>query len=221
MKVWSGSAWAEKPAKVWNGSAWVAKPVKVWSGSAWVVKPPVATGFQDSFNRSDADLGSSLTASGGWAWTLSGTGSAAQIRSNVLRANTTVGDGSYFTKDIATAEHYVQFKALSTSGVGPFVIARHADANNQIGIRLNGANIQIYRRVSSTYTNFHDVNYGFAVNDVVKVKFTGNTCQVFKNGVSQATGIAIGATLSGTKCGLNPRQALQDPWLDDFEAGAN
>lgn len=34
-KVWTGSAWVEKPAKVWSGSAWVAKPVKVWTGSAW------------------------------------------------------------------------------------------------------------------------------------------------------------------------------------------
>jgi len=36
-KVWTGSAWANKPAKVWTGSAWVEKPVKVWSGSAWVL----------------------------------------------------------------------------------------------------------------------------------------------------------------------------------------
>jgi hypothetical protein len=35
-KVWSGSAWVQKPAKVWSGSAWVAKPVKIWNGSAWV-----------------------------------------------------------------------------------------------------------------------------------------------------------------------------------------
>lgn len=34
-KVWTGSAWASKPAKVWNGSAWVTKPVKVWTGSTW------------------------------------------------------------------------------------------------------------------------------------------------------------------------------------------
>jgi hypothetical protein len=34
-KVWSGSAWVEKPAKVWSGSAWVQKPVKTWTGSAW------------------------------------------------------------------------------------------------------------------------------------------------------------------------------------------
>jgi len=221
MKVWSASVWAEKPVKVWNGSAWVTKPIKVWNGSAWVVKPPVATGFQDNFDRADADLGSSLTASGGWAWTLTGTGSAAQIRTNKLRANTTVADGSYFIKDIGTAEHYVQWKVLSTSGVGPFVIARQVDTNNQIGIRANGANLQIFRRVGGGYTNFHDVNYAIAVNDVIKVRFTANTLQIFKNGVSQATGVAIGATILGTKCGLNPRQALQDPWLDDFEAGAN
>lgn len=36
-KVWSGSAWVEKPAKVWSGSAWVEKPIKVWNGSAWVL----------------------------------------------------------------------------------------------------------------------------------------------------------------------------------------
>jgi len=36
LKVWSGSAWALKPAKVWSGSAWVTKPAKVWNGSAWV-----------------------------------------------------------------------------------------------------------------------------------------------------------------------------------------
>ncbi|MFJ4686471.1 hypothetical protein [Streptomyces sp. NPDC088789] len=34
-KVWTGSAWAQKPVKVWSGSAWVAKPVKSWSGTAW------------------------------------------------------------------------------------------------------------------------------------------------------------------------------------------
>ncbi|MEU9050161.1 hypothetical protein AB0D37_07110 [Streptomyces sp. NPDC048384] len=34
-KVWTGSAWVQKPVKVWTGSAWVAKPVKAWSGTAW------------------------------------------------------------------------------------------------------------------------------------------------------------------------------------------
>lgn len=29
IKVWSGSAWVEKPVKYWNGSAWVEKPLKV------------------------------------------------------------------------------------------------------------------------------------------------------------------------------------------------
>jgi hypothetical protein len=36
-KVWTGSAFADKPAKVWNGSAWVEKPMKIWNGSSWVL----------------------------------------------------------------------------------------------------------------------------------------------------------------------------------------
>ena len=36
VKVWSGTAWVEKPAKVWTGSAWTPKPVKTWNGSAWI-----------------------------------------------------------------------------------------------------------------------------------------------------------------------------------------
>jgi hypothetical protein len=36
-KVWTDSAFVNKPAKVWTGSAWVEKPVKVWSGTAWVL----------------------------------------------------------------------------------------------------------------------------------------------------------------------------------------
>jgi hypothetical protein len=35
-KVWTGSAWVEKPIKVWNGSAWVAKRLKTYDGSSWI-----------------------------------------------------------------------------------------------------------------------------------------------------------------------------------------
>jgi hypothetical protein len=35
-KVWSGSAWVEKPMARWDGSAWVQEAPKVWSGTAWV-----------------------------------------------------------------------------------------------------------------------------------------------------------------------------------------
>jgi hypothetical protein len=34
-KVWTGSAWAQYPAKVWNGSTWTEYPVKTWTGSDW------------------------------------------------------------------------------------------------------------------------------------------------------------------------------------------
>jgi hypothetical protein len=37
IKVWTGSAWEEKPVKVWTGSAWEEKPLKYWDGTAWVL----------------------------------------------------------------------------------------------------------------------------------------------------------------------------------------
>jgi hypothetical protein len=36
VKVWTGIAWAAKPAKVWSGTAWISKPAKTWNGTAWV-----------------------------------------------------------------------------------------------------------------------------------------------------------------------------------------
>lgn len=35
LKLWTGSAWVQKPVKVWSGSTWVTKPLKSWSGEAW------------------------------------------------------------------------------------------------------------------------------------------------------------------------------------------
>lgn len=34
--VWTGAAWAKKPAKVFQGGSWTQKPVKRWNGSGWV-----------------------------------------------------------------------------------------------------------------------------------------------------------------------------------------
>jgi hypothetical protein len=46
LKVWSGSAWVEKPTKVWNGASWVEKTIKYWTGSSWSLlgggAPPVS-----------------------------------------------------------------------------------------------------------------------------------------------------------------------------------
>jgi hypothetical protein len=37
VKVWTGSAWVEKPIKIWSGSAWVEKPLKYHNGSSFVL----------------------------------------------------------------------------------------------------------------------------------------------------------------------------------------
>lgn len=35
LPVWTGAAYARKPAKVWTGAAWVIKPAKRWTSSLW------------------------------------------------------------------------------------------------------------------------------------------------------------------------------------------
>jgi hypothetical protein len=65
IKVWSGSAWVQKPAKAWSGSAWATKPVRAWSGTAWVPPPTgippagpttsVLTSFAAGADRNDHD----------------------------------------------------------------------------------------------------------------------------------------------------------------------
>jgi hypothetical protein len=54
MKVWSGSAWAEKPTKVWSGTAWAVKPVKVWNGTAWITYPAAPAGITAPVFRAGA-----------------------------------------------------------------------------------------------------------------------------------------------------------------------
>lgn len=37
IKVWSGSAWVDKPLRYWNGVAWItARPTRYWNGEEWV-----------------------------------------------------------------------------------------------------------------------------------------------------------------------------------------
>ena len=33
VKVWTGSAWVEKPLKVWSGTVWEVKPAKFYNAT--------------------------------------------------------------------------------------------------------------------------------------------------------------------------------------------
>ena len=37
LRVWTGSAWVDRPVKTWTGLSWVIKPIKSWNGTTWVL----------------------------------------------------------------------------------------------------------------------------------------------------------------------------------------
>lgn len=226
LKYWTGSAWVAKSLKYWDGSAWVAKPLKYWNGSAWI-GPSVVTVYQDNFNRADALLESSLVASGGWSWTWDGVLAGLNILTNQLRCNTTNTTGSvYKTPSVGTQDHYVQFKAVSTTiSTGPFVCCRLADTGNYVGIRCgNGGTagmIEIYRRVSAgSLSNLYASAGGaFVVGDIIRLECSAQTWTYKKNGSVVTTGSIGQSALNNVGTGVLGRSVL-GVFCEDFEAGA-
>jgi hypothetical protein len=225
MKHWSGSAWVEKPTKVWSGSAWVAKPVKVWDGGQWVVRPPVVGGptvYADTFDRANANLEASPVASGGWSWTHDGLiAGAARIASNHVESPTGDSNGSaYFTPDLGSADHYVQFSIYQIAAAnGSFFCCRLQDRLNYIGIRANANALQVYRRVAGAFTSLYLGSPGSAAtNDVFKIVVQGSNFTAYRNGAVLTGPTAIGAVLTATKAGLNARSGGL-PMGDNFECG--
>ncbi len=57
VKVWTGTAWVEKPLKTWDGSQWKTRPTKIWDGSQWK-QVPAATQPTDAWtNRASGITG--------------------------------------------------------------------------------------------------------------------------------------------------------------------
>jgi hypothetical protein len=227
LKRWTGSAWEAKPLKYWNGSAWVTKQLKYWNGSAWV-GGAAAGPYADSFNRADAMLDASLAASGGWSWTADGTvANGCNILSNQLRCNITSTTGTaYRTPSVGSADHYVQFKTVSTSiSTGPFMACRLADVSNFVGIRAGNGGaagmIEVYKRASGTLSNLYASSSGaFVVGDVLRLECSGNNFTVKKNGVVVTGPTTINQlALNNVATGIVARSVL-GVFSEDFEAGA-
>ena len=73
-----------------------------WLTACFEVYQYTPVNYWDDFDRADANLGASLTATGtngGWNWidSTAGNPSAATIASNKLNANTTLADGYIFS----------------------------------------------------------------------------------------------------------------------------
>jgi len=230
LKYWDGSAWVAKPLKYWDGSAWVTKTLKYWSaiGGQWVSGPPL-TIFTDTFDRANANLEASPTASGGGNWSHDAwVAGGAVIASNVVRSNTGDTNGSgYKTPPLSSANHYVQYKVTITgSATGPFACCRFNDRTNWVGIRTGfgtaAGQIEVYKKVSNTLSALYTSATGAVViGDIIRLECNGTNFTVKKNGTAVTGAIDIpiaAATLTSVGTGLIMRSSTTMTF-NDFEAG--
>lgn len=182
--------------------------------------------FTDNFNRANAFLENSLVASNGQLWEFDGQiAEAAGIGSNMLAATTTNSTGTaFFCPDQGSADHYVQGRVKTSANSGPFMCCRLADRSNFVGIRNNGGTLEVYRRVGGTLSSLHASAQGIAVDDILRLECEGTNWRAYKNGVqfpgAAGSGAIGSAGLTSQRQGIVVRTTTQNPWIDDFEAGA-
>ena len=130
--------------------------------------------------------------------------------------NVSSGSGSLYFSDVGSANQYIQFTVRSTTANG-FVCLRAESVDKYIGVRVSSSNLQVLEN-NSGYNTVYNVNHGIVSGDVVKVTLFGQSLAFLLNG-SPIGGGDIGSSWSGTGVGVHARQAVQDPFIDNFEAG--
>jgi hypothetical protein len=185
--------------------------------------------FRDNFNRANANLEDSATASSGGTWTHDGLiAGALTISSNFLFCATTNSTGSaYFAKDHGSKNHYVQFDVISTqNSTGAFFACRLGDRNNFVGVRagFSGTSgvVEVYRRVAGTLTQLYiSPGHTVAIPNHVRLEVQDDTWTVFINDVQLSTGsIGDGGALdANTKAGVVGRVNGTRGIGDNFETG--
>lgn len=173
-------------------------------------RPLVASAFYDDFNRADEDLEASPN------WTrVGGSAGDIDITSNVAYCRRS-GDGTaYQCPDFGVGDKYVQGVIQAASGQFFPLCLRLTDNANFIGVRYNSGAYQLYSRTGSF------VLLGSYSADpllLARLEMVGDDFEVFVDGVSRIT-----ATYSGnsaeTRQGMVARNSINQPMLDDFEAG--
>ena len=179
--------------------------------------------FTDNFNGegSSVDL-AAHTPSGGTAWTrIDGSANMATVlTANILNCNTTDVSGAlYVCDDQGSANHYLQYNAKSTIAQA-FVANRATDRDNFIGTRLLNTKVEIYKRVTSTFTQLGSTGTTVgAVDDVIRLESdSADAHEAFLNAASEVGPATDAFNSSETRQGVVARKVSGD-WLDNFEAG--
>ena len=175
--------------------------------------------FSDEFT---GPAGQTLGTRSGWTF-VGGSGGAVEVNgANQLRNTNTLAAGiAYTTPDLGTPDHWVKWRFL-TDNCLPFVCIRLL--NNQTwgaGARMDAGSLVVWQRNAGTYTLLGNLGPvpGFNTADEWELRPSGNSGQIFRNGVAFGTPFAINIQPTRTFAGLFGRTASVDPWIDDVSAG--
>lgn len=169
--------------------------------------------FADNFNRSNENLEASSN------WTrIGGAAGAAAVVSNQLN-DASATETPYSCPNIGSTNHYAQAVWARGSANVSFIGARVVDANNYVGVRYSGGALQLYKKVSGSFTLLGSYSYTVASTDVLRVEASGDNVRALVNGVERVAPTSLGGSLgSSTLCGVIARSTA-GAWIDTFEAG--
>jgi hypothetical protein len=178
----------------------------------WAVRGDMVTLLaSDAFNRADSAV-SLGTADVGGAWVATkGTWGISSNRAY----NVGAALDALATLDVGTRNQDVSATTV-TRDAGCAVCARVTDANNYY-VLVNGADMALYKKVASTFTQIGSTVAGSADGDVIRLVVNGATQTAYRNGVVVITG-TDGAITTGNKAGIRADSATAR--LDSFRVVA-
>lgn len=130
-----------------------------------------------------------------------------------------VSDAAYGAEQGTADYDFAVTYATFAEGVFFPCCVRITDANNFIGARLNGGNLQLFKRVTGTFTQLgSNVAVTGANGDTLKVTASGNTLNVYVNGVLKIGPITESAHNTVTKCGMVARSTAAANLISSAES---
>lgn len=169
--------------------------------------------FTDDFNRANENLEASAN------WTrVDGTAGDMKVISNQVEFDTIDTAGAaYQCPDQGSADHYTRITRVDTATSGAFMCAvRLTDNANYIGVRYWSGSVELYKKVSGTFTVLADITYTASANDVYTLRAMGNRIEVWVNN-SKLASVTESFNNTETRQGFVARNATLT--CDNFEAG--
>lgn len=167
--------------------------------------------FFDNFDRPDEPLEASPN------WTrVGGAAGDIDVTSNVAYCRTSTDGAAYQSPDLGPGDKYVQGVIQVANGQFFPLALRLTDHLNWVGVRYNSGRYQLYRRASGGFALLG--SYIADPGMLVRIEMVGDDFYVLVDGVPQ-----IAASYSGnsaeTRQGMVARNSVNQPMLDDYEAG--